>query len=82
MKPFSDACEENKVPILNVITQYFSAASNILEIGSGTGQHAVFFAEQLPQLYWHASDQSIYHAGIKEWLADYKGNAQCRAGAQ
>jgi len=74
MKPFSDACEENKVPILNVITQYFSTASHILEIGSGTGQHAVFFAEQLPQLHWYSSDQAIYHAGIKEWLADYKGS--------
>ena len=74
MKPFSDACEENKQPILQVIQQYFSKANNILEIGSGTGQHAVFFAKHLNNLTWHSSDVAIYHDGIKQWLADYPGN--------
>lgn len=74
MKPFSDACEENKDPILEVIRPYFATASNVLEIGSGTGQHAVYFAEHLPHLTWHSSDMAIYHNGIKQWLADYKGS--------
>jgi len=73
MKPFSDACEENKVPILRVIQDYFSGATTVLEIGSGTGQHAVFFAENMPQLQWHCSDQLIHHLGISQWLAEYTG---------
>jgi cyclopropane fatty-acyl-phospholipid synthase-like methyltransferase len=74
MKPFSEACEQNKLPILAVISKYFDDADNILEIGSGTGQHAVFFAKQLPHLQWHCSDMPEYHNGIKQWLADYKDN--------
>jgi len=74
MKPFSEACEQNKQPILTIISKYFTNASNILEIGSGTGQHAVFFAEQLAHLNWHCTDQLVYHEGIKQWLADYQGN--------
>ena len=73
MKPFSDACEENKQPILEVISSYFSKSESILEIGSGTGQHAVFFAQQLPQVHWYCSDQEFYHDGIKQWLVDYTG---------
>ena len=44
MKPYSDACDENREPILEVIRQEFSACRTVLEIGSGTGQHAVYFA--------------------------------------
>jgi len=71
VKPFSDACEENKRPILAVIQDYFAGHEHILEIGSGSGQHAVFFAEHLPKLTWHCSDVSTYHDGIRAWLADY-----------
>ena len=72
MKPFSAACDENKQPILGVIQHYFSKATTILEIGSGTGQHAVFFAEQLPHLQWFCSDQLVHHAGIRQWLAEFR----------
>lgn len=74
MKPFSEACEQNKLPILNIISEYFSAAKNILEIGSGTGQHAIFFAGHLPHLQWHCSDMPVHHNGIKQWLAEYPGD--------
>jgi len=74
LKPFSDACEENKQPILNIIKGYFLATDNVLEIGSGTGQHAVYFAEHLPETIWHCSDVPIYHPGIQEWLAEYSGS--------
>jgi cyclopropane fatty-acyl-phospholipid synthase-like methyltransferase len=74
MKPFSEACEQNKLPILDVIRPYFVNSRNILEIGSGTGQHAVFFADQLPHLQWHCSDVSVHHQGIEQWLADYSGH--------
>jgi len=49
-KPYSESCEQNKKPILSVIKPLFSSVSNVLEIGSGTGQHAVYFAEKMPHL--------------------------------
>jgi len=67
-KPFSQACENNRDPILNVIQNYFDKASKILEVGSGTGQHAVHFAKHLPHLTWHTSDQQSYHEGIQQWI--------------
>jgi len=70
MKPFSESCEQNKEPILSVLKRYFSPVKNVLEIGSGTGQHAVFFASEFPYLTWLTSDQAEYHPGIKMWLAD------------
>ncbi len=68
MKPFSESSEQNKRPIFTALKQYFHNVDTVLEIGSGTGQHAVFFAEQFPQLTWMASDQAEYHAGIQMWL--------------
>jgi hypothetical protein len=52
MLPFSDACERNKGPILGVLRIRFADRRQVLEIGSGTGQHAVFFAAHLPHLTW------------------------------
>lgn len=69
-KPFSQACENNKRPIAQVLKQAFAGAGSVLEIGSGTGQHAVFMARQLPHVHWQTSDQPQYHAGIHQWLAD------------
>lgn len=68
MKPFAESCEENKRPILDVLRSEFAGVTRVLEIGSGTGQHAVFFAAQLPHLVWQTSDVSDYHAGIHAWL--------------
>ena len=68
MKPFSDACEENKAPILSVLTPLLREACAVLEVGSGTGQHAVHFAAHLPHLMWHTSDRAMHHAGIQAWL--------------
>jgi len=70
MKPFADSSEQNKSPILAVLKQYFMNSETVLEIGSGTGQHAVFFAEHFSKLSWITSDQADYHAGIKMWLND------------
>ncbi|PKI14096.1 DUF938 domain-containing protein [Colwellia sp. 12G3] len=67
-KPFSQACENNKQPILNILTTVFSSTKHVLEIGSGTGQHAVFFGQQLPHLTWQTSDLPINHLGINAWL--------------
>ena len=57
MLPFSEACERNKVPILNVLRGAFAQRRQVLEIGSGTGQHAAFFAEHLPHLVWHPTER-------------------------
>ena len=51
-KPFSQACENNKEPVLQVLERYFVQAGGVLEIGSGTGQHAVWFVRHLPHLVW------------------------------
>ncbi|MBN4053921.1 DUF938 domain-containing protein [Haliea sp. AH-315-K21] len=51
-KPFSQACENNKQPILEVIASHFKAGDRIMEIGSGTGQHALYFCKQRPELIW------------------------------
>ena len=58
--PYSQACENNKGPILTVLHQAFANCEQVLEIGSGTGQHAVHFATHLPHLTWQASDQRQY----------------------
>ena len=67
-KPFSQACENNKDPILSVLKRVLINPCEILEIGSGTGQHAVYFAEHLPHVTWQPSDQTIHLPGIKSWL--------------
>ena len=68
LKPYSVACDNNRQPILEVIEVLFAGCKDVLEIGSGTGQHAVYFAEQLPHLTWHSSDVPENHAGIELWL--------------
>ena len=60
MLPSSEACERNKEPILEVLRGAFAAPLQVLEIGSGTGQHAVHFAAQLPHLTWHPTEQLSY----------------------
>ena len=70
-KPFSQACENNKAAILTVLQQHFPDPGKLLEIGSGTGQHAVFFAAELTHLQWQTSDLVENHPGIHAWMADY-----------
>jgi cyclopropane fatty-acyl-phospholipid synthase-like methyltransferase len=70
MKPYAESCDENREPILSVIQPLLKDCSTVFEIGSGTGQHAVYFAEKLPHLVWHTSDCIEYHAGIKMWLQE------------
>ncbi|MEO5573751.1 MAG: DUF938 domain-containing protein [Gammaproteobacteria bacterium] len=72
MKPYSEACEQNKVPILAVVRTAFATRKKILEIGSGTGQHAVYFGRELPHLIWQTSDLPENHEGIREWVDEAK----------
>jgi len=69
-KPYSDACDRNREPILEVLRQHFNDRHRVLEIGSGTGQHAVHFAAALPQLTWQTSDCEPSLAGIRLWLEE------------
>ena len=68
MKPFAPACERNKEPILAALRRVFGDAGDVIEIGSGTGQHAVWFAAGLPHLVWRTSDLPENHAGIDAWI--------------
>jgi cyclopropane fatty-acyl-phospholipid synthase-like methyltransferase len=56
MLTVSEACERNKAPILEVLRQELARSTRVLEVGSGTGQHAVYFAAALPQLDWQPSE--------------------------
>jgi cyclopropane fatty-acyl-phospholipid synthase-like methyltransferase len=69
-KPYSESCEQNRAPILQVLREVFADRREVLEIGSGTGQHAVYFAPELPHLVWQTADVAAYHPGILAWLAD------------
>ena len=60
MLPVSEACERNKEPILSVLRHTLADCVQVLEIGSGTGQHAVYFARHLPHLSWHPTEQLGY----------------------
>jgi SAM-dependent methyltransferase len=64
----SDAAERNKAPILEIISKELATTRRVLEIGSGTGQHAVFFAERLPHLLWQPSDTGEYLPELRERL--------------
>ena len=66
--PFSQACENNKEPILAHIRPLLQEATAVLEIGSGTGQHAVHFAAGMPWLIWQTTDLEENHAGIAAWI--------------
>lgn len=70
MKSHSEACERNKEPILVILRGVFANTANVLEIGSGTGQHAVHFAQHLPHLTWQPADLEVHHAGIKAWMQE------------
>jgi cyclopropane fatty-acyl-phospholipid synthase-like methyltransferase len=70
LKPFAESCEQNKRPILTVLRQLLRDRRHLLEIGSGTGQHAVYFAEAFPELRWQTSERRENLPGIHAWLAD------------
>ncbi|WP_126452147.1 DUF938 domain-containing protein [Sulfuriflexus mobilis] len=67
-KPFAEPCEQNKQVILDILREEFAHTGRVLEVGSGTGQHAVFFARHLPHLVWQCSDRAETLAGIRTWL--------------
>ena len=69
-KPYAEACARNREPLLEVLRDAFARSQRVLEVGSGTGQHAVHFAAHLPHLLWQTSELPQHHAGIRAWLAE------------
>lgn len=69
-KPYADACDRNRGPILEALREYFADRRRVLEIGTGTGQHAVHFAQALQHLTWQTSDLEANLAGIRLWLKE------------
>ena len=68
IKPYSPACDRNKDAILVELRAHFADRREVLEIGSGTGQHAVHLAAAMPWLRWQCSDHPDYLPGIRLWL--------------
>ena len=65
---FSPACERNRKPILNELKTIVRSEDRILlEIGSGTGQHAAYMAPQLTNILWYPTDMEDKIAGIEQW---------------
>ena len=77
MLPYSEACERNKQPIFEVLRSAFASCRHVLEIGSGTGQHAVYFAAGLSQLTWHPTEQLKYLPDLEERIRQ-QGSANLR----
>jgi SAM-dependent methyltransferase len=68
MKSYSESCEKNKAPILAVLKNIFAEKMQVLEIASGTGQHAVYFGRELPHLIWQTSELAQHLESIQAWL--------------
>ena len=69
-KPFAPSCEENQHAILDCLKHLFTEAERLLEIGSGTGQHAVYFIPHLPHLSWQPSDLEEQIPGMEAWFKE------------
>lgn len=69
-KPWAEACERNQQPIADVLSKEFAGIHYVLEIGSGTGQHAVYVAERNPHLIWQPTELPECLTGIEAWIAD------------
>ena len=69
-RPFASAADRNATPILEVLRREFQECARVLEIGSGTGQHAVTFAAELRHLTWQTSDLGPNHDGIRQWIRE------------
>lgn len=65
MHLYSEPCERNKEPIFQCISEVFAEVESLLEIGSGTGQHALYMAEKMPHLNWQMTDFGEYYNAIK-----------------
>ena len=71
IKPFAESTEQNKEPILAVLQKEFIEPGVVLEIGGGTGQHAVYFSSELPHLSWQPTEKAAEQLpGIRLWMEE------------
>jgi SAM-dependent methyltransferase len=78
---FSAACERNKEAILAVLQDWLPPGAQVLEVGSGSGQHAVFFAQSMAGLGWQTSELTTNLAGLGERIA-LEGSSGLAPGSQ
>lgn len=69
-KPFAQSCEENKQVIIEQLSNLLANKNNCLELGSGTGQHAVHFAKHLSHISWQPSDLAEHIPGMNLWIEE------------
>ena len=69
-KPFNPACLRNQAPIEVALSNRLPTGVRVLELGSGTGQHAVYIGEQRPDLIWQASEQADHMTGLQQWITE------------
>lgn len=67
--PFSASADRNKEAIGDALSGYFEATENVFEVGSGTGQHAVYLSERFPHLHWQPSDRSEHISAMTQRIA-------------
>ena len=70
-KPYAISCDRNSEPILRALKPLLADCKHLLEMGSGTGQHAIYMAPHFPALTWTLSDRAQNHEGIQQWLKDF-----------
>lgn len=70
-KPYSEACERNAPFIAEVLSQWLRGDERVLEIGSGTGQHAATFCQQFSDMTWQPSDVAEHLSGIEQWVSGF-----------
>lgn len=66
--PFSASADRNKEAIGDALEGYFSSAGSVLELGSGTGQHAVYLAGRFSDLRWQPTDRVENLGAIAQWV--------------
>ena len=70
-KYHAESTIRNRNPILGILKKEIEGSKKLLEIGSGTGQHAVYFSKKMPQILWQTSDRSMNHESIIYWIKRY-----------
>jgi len=71
-KPFSPSADRNKHPLLTELSSELNGDEHVLEIGSGTGQHACFFTERLSGIYWQPTELAANLPAISAWISEHK----------
>ena len=71
MEGFSQAADNNKTPILDVLKDWLKPGANVLEIGSGSGQHAIHFSQALSNVQWLPSDRPAVQSLLQHNAQQY-----------